>query len=186
MKKFLSLFVVLTSLVAVSQTPSPSPTPTPSISVNSGVHFSEETAVFPLQGGGTATAITARLPLTGHFSFVATDFQIPGIDAITVAGVEYRTTLAKLFGKNASKSQVNLSKMHLFGRVELGSEAVSTTTQHNFATYFAGGLEYPLGTVMGGKVYGGATFGRVDLPGVGSHYILGSQNQISPHVAFNF
>ena len=165
-----------------SATPAPTPTPAP----NTGVRFSEETATFPLQGGGVANAITVRLPFTGHWSGVVTDFQIPGEDAITVAGAEYRTTLAKLFGKSSGNAQVNLKKFHVYARLQLGSEVEAATGKHNFATYVGGGIEYPLGVIAGLKTYGGINLGRLDLPYTGSHYIMGSQNQVSPHVTFNF
>lgn len=181
------------ALAAAAQQPAPTPNPSPTNpsptaapAPNTGVRFSEETATFPLQGGGMATAITARLPLTGHWSGVVTDFQIPGVDAITVAGAEYRTTLAKLFGKKAGSAQVNLAKFHVYGRLQLGSEAEASSGQHHFASYIGAGIEYPLGVIMGAKAFGGINVGRVDLPYAGSHYILGSQNQVSPHVTFNF
>lgn len=202
MKSFI-IFVALLFLapfVSRAQTPTPSPTPNPCSSqaidagtaeANCAVHFITGSAFYQLSNGKQATEFDVRLPLTSRVSGFAAVFAIPDAKgSITVAGGEYRERLNHLFGKAASSSNLNLSKIEIFGRVGLGSEINSINSQRAFAYSGEGGFEFPIATVAGGPVVKtGVRIGYIGVVGYGrapEHFILGSNTAVSPQVTISF
>lgn len=189
------LFTLLASL-SFAQTPAPDPCSSAAIDAgtaeaNCAVHFITGSAFYQLSNGKQATEFDARLPLTSRWSGYAAVFAIPDAKGnITVAGAEYRERLNHLFGKAAASSNVNLSKIQVFGRIGLGSEINSLNNQRSFAYSVEGGAEFPVMTMVGGPVVkAGVRIGYLGVTGYGrapEHYVLGSNTAVSPQLTISF
>lgn len=179
MKKMLLLVLMLTLPCVVWSQTTPPPPP------NDGVHFVEDSAFYQLSGGKQATVFTARIPLTGYYSPVFSQWFVPTSKGnISMGGVEYRRILGSFF-KN-TQTNIDLYKFQVYGRVQIGSEVNSVDNSRKFAYGVEGGLEYPIGTMAGGTVKAGVRFGFLGVPGAGEHFQLGSQATISPNVSVSF
>jgi|SRR5579863_2409531 len=206
-KLFAIVAILLISAFALAQTAAPSPTPNPQCAAstsatsqpatseaNCGLHFITGSAFYQLANGKQATEFDARLPLTPKYSFFAATFMIPAAKGnIVTAGGEFRERLSHLFKNPTAKGyNLNLSKIEVFGRFGLGSEANNalTTTVRSFAYSVEGGAEFPIMTVVGGPlVKTGIRIGYIGVPnsgGTAEHFVLGSNVAISPQVTISF
>lgn len=169
--------------------PKPAPSATPTPEANGALHFELSTGYEKLMSGGQATVIRARLPLTPRWSAGYEQIQIPSAAAqVFLGGVEIREVLGHLIKSQASK--VNLNAIQVYAQAGFGTKRDSLGNNPSLAYGFKGGTDFPLGTIGGGTLAAGVSFGYIGVPNQPSNsarrFVFGSTVSIAPQLSLRF
>ena len=184
MKAILISMVILIGLMCQAQsTPPPSPEP------NIGSHIEVSTSYERLtNGGGNATVVSARLPVTPRFSAVYSQYQVPGAEGqIYLGEAEFREKASHIF--KSRSLLVNLDNVELYARGGLGTKRDSLGNDPVLAYGFHVGADVKIGNVAGGQLDLRFMFGLLRIPRQPAGpqtYTLGNTAEIAPGVVLRF